>query len=430
MSDEKPLYSDLDERCFVGCVISTQGGALDAYPLEIEAFGHWLHREVYGIVLELHKAGGKINRDTIISKMGHDRAFKIGYPDLESLFYYPAPSTAGHFYSTLCDLMALRRAKLLAEVMLAEIKVYENATDLCRDFSTKAAALMPNSACENQRDVACGELDKRLDMLTSGNKEIGFQTPLHAWNQAFGGICNGNLYALAARPGMGKTALMEQIAGAYLMDEIPILIFEKDMSPRMLIERIACRFAKVPYWKLARGLVDSHDVDEIRRMNDALRKSPLHLYNPAGLTAERMSAITRREQRVSGIKAVMLDHIQVLGVGKELREGLTKASICIRNTTTETDIPHIILAHINRNGAKGRPTPEDIKEFDQLHGDCDGMGILWTDSDKTKLEPGELLKMKIYFAKNRNGPVTEDEILFDGKLMAFRNPGICANESK
>lgn len=422
MSEVPVLYSNLDEQCYLGCVISSNGEAFDSFPLELEAISHYLHREIFAVILGLHSEKGKINRDTICSKIGPDRCFKIGYPDIEAICYYPAPSLVSQFHKNLSDLLSLRKARMLAQKMLAEINPQSDAGALCQQYASEAAALAPNSVCENQRDVACAELDKRLDMLLTGNKEQGFQTPLAAWNRAFGGICPGNLYALAARPGAGKTALMEQIVGAYLMDERPVLVFEKDMSPRMLIERIACRFAKVPYWKLARGLVDRYDVDEIRRFNEALKKSPLLLYNPTGLTAQKMSSITRREKRVSGIEAVMLDHVGVLTVGKDLREGLTQASICIRTTTNETDIPHIILAHINRNGSKGRPTPEDIKEFDQLYGDCDGMGILWTDQDKTALKSGELLAMKIYFAKNRNGPVVEESVLFDGSLMAFRNP--------
>ena len=109
----------------------------------------------------------------------------------------------------------------------------------------------------------------------------------------------------------------------------------------------------------------------------------------------------------------------MLRVGKELREGLTQASLAIRSCATETRVPHVVLAHINRNGSKGRPAPEDIKEFDQLFGDCDGMGILWTDVEREKLKPGDHLAMKLYVPKNRCGPLCEEPLMFDGALMKF-----------
>lgn len=419
----KPLCSTLDEQCFIGCVVSSQGEALDSFPLEVEAFFDNNCRTIFTAILAIYKEGGKIGSDTVISRIGHEAASRIGIGEIEALCFYPSPSMTSQFHKVLCEKLALRKARLMASTVLHALENDEpEPMDFCRDLAIQAASLMPETTCENQLFVACDELDKRLTMMESGTKEYGFKTPLEAWNGAFGGICNGHLYALASRPGMGKTALMEQIVCGYLMDDHAVLVFEKDMSPRILIERMACRVAKVPYWKLVKGLVTREEVAEIRRMNAALKQTKLLLYNPTGLTAEKMSAITRREKRVSGISAVFLDHIQVLNTGtKDPREGLTKASICVRQTTTETDIPHIVLAHINRNGAKGRPTPEDIKEFDQLYGDCDGMAMLWTEADKTKLEHGEFLKMNMYFAKNRNGPVAEEPVLFDGAMMAFRN---------
>jgi len=67
-----------------------------------------------------------------------------------------------------------------------------------------------------------------------------------------------------------------------------------------------------------------------------------------------------------------------------------------------------------------RPEPEHIKEFDQIYGDCDGMGILWSKADPAELTDGELLPVNFYTAKNRDGGKGEDEILFDGKQMKFR----------
>lgn len=411
----------MDERWYLGCVVSTRGEAYDSFPVESAAFYEPLNREIFGHIKAIHGAGGKISADSIVSRMG-PRATEIGIFEIEAICFYPSAAMTSQFQGTLLEKLALRRAKALGESILYTVDAAEDPREFCADIAKQAASLLPDSKCENQRDIACAELDERLIKLETGTHEIGFPTPLDAWNGAFGGICPGNLYALAARPGAGKTALMEQMAAHYLMDDRPVLIFEKDMSPRMLVERMVCRLARVPYWKLARGIICREEIEEVRRMNAAMKKSALLLYNPTGLTAEKMSAITRREARVSKIEAVFLDHIQVLNVGKETREGLTRASITIRQTVTETNIPHVILTHINRNGAKGRPTPEDIKEFDQLFGDCDGMGIIWTEADKTKLKGDDMLPMKLYFAKNRNGPVGENDILFDGKLMAFRNP--------
>jgi replicative DNA helicase len=414
-----PLSSHIDEKCFIGCVVESHGAVLDAFPIEVEAFQEPAFRAIMAAVIDMRKKGEKVCADSVLSRFGGQAM--LGHENILDTCFYPSKSMAGQFHATLCNFLALRRARAMGERIVQELEKTTDAQEFCQQLAIEAASLLPATTCDNELEGACDRLTKRLEAMERGEKVQGFPCPLIVWNKAFGGICDGHLYALAARPGLGKTALMEQMVSDYISSNIPVAVFEKDMSPHMLIERMACRASKVSHWNLCNGFVSPKEVALVKTMVGALRETPLCLYNPTNLTPERMSAIVRRDYRVKGIKAVFLDHIQVLDVGRDKREGLTHASITIRQTTTETGIPHIILAHINRNGAKGRPTPEDIKEFDQLYGDCDGMAILWTDADKTKLEPGQPLPMKSYFAKNRNGPTGEEDILFDGRMMTFRN---------
>jgi replicative DNA helicase len=231
------------------------------------------------------------------------------------------------------------------------------------------------------------------------------------------------MYALAGRPGCGKTAMMEEMIQSLLFQEVPVCVFEKDMSPEKLMARIACRGVGVPFWRYARGIMDRMSVSRIREALAVLRKQPLYVFNPTTLTADKMCSIARKCIRLNGVGAVFLDHIQALRVGEkqDLRAGLTQASLTIRANVTETNVPHILLAHINREGSKGRPSPENIKEFDQLYGDCDGMGILWSEKSRADLEEGELMEMNFYVAKNRDGEITDDPLLFDGANLSFKN---------
>ena len=80
----------------------------------------------------------------------------------------------------------------------------------------------------------------------------------------------------------------------------------------------------------------------------------------------------------------------------------------------------MVLFHVNRTGAKGRPSGEDVKEFDQLLGDVDALAMLWSEVKREDLKPGELLPVKFFAPKNRNGAVSEEEMMFEGELMRFR----------
>ena len=82
----------------------------------------------------------------------------------------------------------------------------------------------------------------------------------------------------------------------------------------------------------------------------------------------------------------------------------------------------MVLIHVNRNAAAGRPRGEDVKEFDQLLGDVDALAMLWSEVKREDLQPGEPLPVKFFAPKNRNGAVAEEEMMFEGELMQFRAP--------
>ena len=262
----------------------------------------------------------------------------------------------------------------------------------------------------------------KLTRMDSGQVEPGLRTGISAWDALFGGLLPGQYYGLGGRPGMGKSAMMEQMIYRLVAEEVPVLLFEKDMSLGMLIERIACREARVPYWRFIRRLTNHEERERIRVVVDGLGKSCLRLHNPTNLTADKLCAMVRREQRQHGVQAVFLDHIQLLDVGKELREGLTRASIALSRHIPESNIPHVVLFHVNRNAAAGRPRGEDVKEFDQLLGDVDALAMLWSEVKREDLRPGESLPVKFFAPKNRNGAVAEEEMLFESELMRFYKP--------
>jgi replicative DNA helicase len=339
---------------------------------------------------------------------------------IEMLDSFTISSAWEWYFTTLKDKAALRA------IILESNRLQSHAMDKTAcgaELIEAAQKTFNNLATPNVGDnllPACvSSMDAKLDFMASGKKVLGLETPFSFWNTIFGGLVQGGLYAVAGRPGSGKTAMAEQMIAHFIGQDMPVLVVERDMSPQTLVERISCREAQIPYWKYVRGMLNQAEIEQLRLFAREVGKTHLRLYSPSGLTPEGFCAILRREKRQSGIVACFLDHIQALNVGKELREGLTRASLEIRQTVTDTGVPTVVLAHLNRNGGRQKPTPEDIKEFDQLYGDCDGMALLWSEQKREELAPGELLPVKFTTAKNRAGPLPEEDTLFNGAAMSF-----------
>lgn len=421
MTEISNLVSRFSEEAFAGCVIETAGDALHSCPASIEHFVTVGARTIFAAALLLYRAGHPVSQETVLQRLGSEEIERIGgNTEAHRICWYVAPSEAAYHFDIISGKLALRKASEIAKWIGGEVASTKEPGDFCRELQGRVARIETDSDSKNVLDACCGAVEASLDRFDAGRAESGFKTGLPGWDKAFGGVMEGGMYALAGRPGVGKTAYMEGMIGKYLSENVPVSVFEKDMSPVKLVSRLACRAVGVPYWAFARGLISREQSAKIREFTGFMRQMPLHLHNPASLTAEKFCSIARRDIRTGGAKAVFLDHVQALRVGKDLREGLTQASLAIRANVTDTGIPHIVLAHINRDGAKGKPSPENIKEFDQLYGDCDGMAILWADS----MEPvpdEQFLRVNFFAAKNRDGGQSNEEILFDGPKMKFHS---------
>lgn len=409
---------EITEKAMVGCIVTSAGTVLDSYDISEDHFFTHSAQAVYRAARSLHTERLPIDFFAVRGRM---EANAIPEADMIDWLSYPTLATVPTHYATLCEKLTLRKANALSTWIAGNLGTHD-VPALCADINTRAASLHVSTATDNLVPSAIVQVHERCARMRRGDKPRRMLTPIEAWNRLFSGLADGNYYGIASRPGLGKTAMMEQMLSGYMTADMPVLCFEKDMSPQKLIERIACREAKVPYWKYDRELLEPHEVDRVEKWAKAIGTSPLRIYSPIGLTAESMCAIIRREVRVNKVRAVFLDHIQCLRFpGRDIREGLTAASLTIRQCVTETGVPHVILAHLNRDAAKnGRPQPEQIKEFDQFFGDVDALALLWSEVDQADVKQGQMRPMKLYAAKNRGGACIEEDLRFDGPLLTFQ----------
>ena len=416
------------EQLLIGCIMMSNGEVLDRHADAIHAELFWTTTptEAFAACQGLRSSGQPVDPLTVTAWLrDHGRLDAAGgAAAITALTDIGSLSLADHWLEKLRDQLALRRLQQSARWTLSQITPTANPQELLAEVQSQLATVEPAAdGCDaHALPGVVAEVLAKLSRMDQGEVEPGLRTGISAWDALFGGLLPGQYYGLGGRPGMGKSAMMEQMICRLVAEEVPVLLFEKDMSLGMLIERMACREAQVPYWRYIRRLTNHEERQQIREMVSGLGKSRLRLHNPHNLTADKLCAIVRREQRQHGIQAVFLDHIQLLDVGKELREGLTRASIALSRHIPECGIPHVVLFHVNRTGAKGRPSGEDVKEFDQLLGDVDALAMLWSEVKREDLQPGQPLPVKFFAPKNRNGAVSEEEMLFEGELMRFRAP--------
>lgn len=425
MGDIKPMksvnYSEEAERGLVASVLANGDKALDEIGQIIRPEHLFLehYRLIYLSCFDLYAAGQPVGLLTLTHQLRENGVLdKVGGPSYISELYSDGcdVSSGVIFASRILHKERIRRTNEVLKWAGDEIKLAQDYA-FCDEFEAKVMDLGEVNAQENLLPLAVENVKREIARFEDGKKIIGFVSGIPSWDYALNGIVGGRYYALAARPGVGKTAMAEQIMMNILLSGRAVLFFSQDMSAEMLLKRTACRMANVSFVTYEHGKCTAHDLAEVRDAIDEIAKEKLFILSPSKLTGETLRSTVRTYKRRHNIECVILDHVQLLDTGKDLREGLTKASIQIRQSATQSGVAHIILAHLNRDAKdQERPKASDIKEFDQMFGDCDALILLW--AEKSQYENHRII-VNFTLAKNRYGAICEDKMSFYGPTMRF-----------
>lgn len=280
---------------------------------------------------------------------------------------------------------------------------------------------------ENLAEKSYLEVLKELDNIESGKGIGNILTGISAVDNVLQGVCPGMMDVYAAEAGSGKTSLIEMISIKFLLQGHPVLLFQRDMTPFLFYMRLACRMADVGVSELRRmGHINTHDVQKVRECAATLKKTPISLYSPDGCTGKDVKDITEREVGEKGTKVVIIDHIRTLRHSKTTSwDGIEENSGYIRDSTNKTGVAHIVLAHVNREGAKAeRPTLSHIKGGDQLKDDSDNCCVMWLPEGRPERHSHEQKwKVSFGFDKTRWDWGGVETMNYNGPKMAFEKIG-------
>lgn len=276
---------------------------------------------------------------------------------------------------------------------------------------------------ENLIEKSHAEVIKMLADIKSGKGLGNILTGVSAVDNTIQGICPGMMDVYAAVAGCGKTSLIEMMTLRFLSLNHPVLLFQRDMTPVLFYFRLGCRMAGVSVTDVRLyGCRDKELVEKVERSCEVLRQTPVALYSPHGCSGEDVLKIVSKESKTKGVKLVVVDHIRTLRHTKANSwDGIEENSGYIRQSTNETGIPHVVLAHINREGAESaRPTLSHIKGGDQLKDDSDNCCVMWAPNGRPeKTDPNQTWEVSFGFDKTRWDCGGTETMTYNGPKMTF-----------
>lgn len=240
-----------------------------------------------------------------------------------------------------------------------------------------------------------------------------------------GGFRPGALYVLAARPGIGKTAVALQIAAA-LADAGPVAFSSMEMPKEEIVRRIIAQGAQVPHHLLERG----EPMPEYwkARIEEWCGVAPhsIAINDRALVTAADVRAFARAVKRPSGrIAGVVTDYLQLMqgAPGVSRQEVVAENARQHKMLAMELDCPVILLSQLNRNPEARmdkRPLLSDLRESGAIEQDADVVMMLYRDPDFMPAGPHEVpvpIPLELNVAKNRHGPTYVHTLSWEGSQM-------------
>jgi len=246
---------------------------------------------------------------------------------------------------------------------------------------------------------------------------IGLSTGLTDLDAKLCGLRGQSLTILAARPGMGKTALMLNIAQA---QKTPVAIFSLEMSAVDLGKRLVAATG-VDYGKIESP---RQFRDEFAPLTAGMKGIPegLRVYDRGGQSISEIEAECYRLHSSTGLSLAIVDYLQLVTVKAESRlEVVSEVSRRLKSMAKNLDIPVIALCQLNRavdNRADRRPVLSDLRESGQIEQDADKVVFIYRPTAYEDTATGDDV---LVVAKNRQGQTGTVPVRWDGKHQRFQN---------
>ncbi|HWM63226.1 MAG TPA: replicative DNA helicase [Solirubrobacterales bacterium] len=306
-----------------------------------------------------------------------------------------------------------------------------------RELSERAEKLLFDVAHKEQAsdfrllsEILHDEVD-RLEKLSTGETEMtGTPSGFRDIDAITGGFQPGNLIIVAARPAMGKSALVANIAeNVSVKRGMPVAFFSLEMSEVELAQRfIACR-ARISGDKLRKGQVAQKDWPKVVRACNELEEAPLWFDDSSDLSLLDLRAKARRlhaqTQDQGGLGLVIVDYLQLMRADDPRAnrvEQVGQMSRGLKILARELEVPVLAISQLSRapeQRTPPKPMLSDLRESGSIEQDADVVAFLfradyYRDSEE---EPDGLADVII--AKHRNGPIGAPQLVFLDRFPKF-----------
>jgi replicative DNA helicase len=400
--------------------------------LRAEHFFNEAYAKVFAAMLALNARGRRIDPLTVAEAMRESGTLEeLGEPAaLEELTaWVPVAGNAREYGRIIRETAQLRDLMRQAHAILASVRGRDAPAS---DLLERAERGILEVAHDDRRKAVstiAEALDAELEQIQARTDAksamTGTPSGFRDLDEMTGGFQPGSLTVLAARPGIGKSALVVNIAGNAALAGHGVLLFSLEMSEGELCQRLVASMAHVPGQHLRRGKVTPNEWPRIVDACGRLSSTGMFLDDSSDTGILDIRAKSRRlhQQRPGGLGLIIVDYLQLMRPDERVQnrvEQVGQMSRGLKTLAKELAVPVIALSQLSRaveQRADKKPLLSDLRESGQIEADADMIMFIYRDQNiEGSARPGEA---DITIAKHRSGPIGDIKLVFQEQYPRF-----------
>lgn len=402
--------------------------------LKAEDFYRADHKLIYTAMLDLYNQGKVIDILLLKEQLILQNALeKIGNMEYLMSLAEAVPTTSNlQEYVGIVEQKSILRKLINASNEISSLSYSQNKE---MDFILEQAEGKIFNILQNRntqgysslKDILIDTFDMIEKLYNKKSNVSGIESGFIDLDLKTSGLNPSDLVIVAARPAMGKSAFVLNIASYVSKTQsVPVMIFSLEMSKEQMVNRILCSEAEVDSNKVRTGKLEGDDWIKLGKTSGPLSSQKIYIDDTPGLTGAELRAKCRKAKLEKDIGLVIIDYLQLMQ-GKERSEGrqqdISDISRSLKILAKELNIPVIALSQLSRGPDSRddhRPRLSDIRESGAIEQDADIVLFLYRD-DYYNPDTEDKNIAEVIVAKNRNGTTGTVQLAWQGQYTKFKN---------
>lgn len=422
------------EKSLLGAVLIDEETLADiSEHVTVKDFYEKRHSIIYGGMMRLYEKHKPVDLLTLTDELKRKKELDVvgGSAYLTELTNYVPTAAHAEAYAELVAQKAVRRRLIKASSEISELGYNEETTT--EELLEKAEAeLFSVSDQSLKQDLVSIEsiltesFDRMEELHRNKGSLRGVRTGYRDLDNMTAGLQRSDLIVLAARPAMGKTTLVTNLAyNIATVAKQPVLFFSLEMSKEQLVDRMLADASGVDAWNIRTGNLSDDDFSKLSEAMGEMAEAPIFIDDTPGLSVLEMRTKARRAAHEQPLGLIIVDYLQLMqgsgrGDGNRVQE-VSEISRGLKLIARELNVPVIALSQLSRSVESRSPQiPQlaDLRESGSIEQDADIVMFIYREAYYNPETERENIT-DLIIAKHRNGPTGRIELYFHPERLRF-----------